>query len=94
MGVQEHRRETQIGDADLLKHDNMKNQRTPRGSGNQKAFLGVLVVMSSPQWVLKNIVGRRWSVVFMYKIIRFQKNREHREDLLVKGHSWKLLWLC
>ena len=29
-----------IGDVDLLKHDTMKNQRTPRGSGDQRASPG------------------------------------------------------
>ena len=42
LGAQEHRREMRIGDADLLKHDTMTNQRTPKGSGDQMAFLGLL----------------------------------------------------
>ena len=59
LGAQEHHRETQIDDVDLLKHDAKKNQRTPRGSGDQMALLGALVVMLSPHWVLKNTLGRR-----------------------------------
>ena len=39
LGAQEHRRETQIDDVDLLKHDIVKNQRTPRESGDQRALL-------------------------------------------------------
>ena len=59
LGAQEHRREMQIGDVDLLKQDAMTNQKTPRWSGDQMAFLGALVAMLSPHWVLENTVGRR-----------------------------------
>ena len=59
LGAQEHRRETQIDDVDLLQHDTKTNQRTPRGSGGQMALLEALVAMLSPHWVLKNTVGRR-----------------------------------
>ena len=39
LGVQEHHRETQIDDVDLLKHDTKTNQRTLGGSGDQLALL-------------------------------------------------------
>ena len=42
LGAQEHRGETQIGDVDLLKQDTVNNPRTPRGSGVQMTFLGLL----------------------------------------------------
>ena len=59
LGAQEHRRETQIDDVDLLKHDTKKNQRTPRGFGDQMAVLGALVATLNLLWVFKNTVERR-----------------------------------
>ena len=38
-----------MGDVDLLHHDTKKNQRTARGSGDQRAFLGALVAMLGAQ---------------------------------------------
>ena len=65
-GAQEHCRETQIGDVDLLKHDTMNNQRTPRGSGDQVALLGALVPTLNPFWLLKNTVRRRRLMMLIY----------------------------
>ena len=67
LGVQEHCRETQIDDVDLVKHDIVKNQRTPRGSGDQMALLGALVALLSPHWVLQNTVGRRRLMMLITK---------------------------
>ncbi len=43
-----------IGDVNLLKHDTMKNQRTPRGSGDQRALLvpswSPLGALVEPAW--------------------------------------------
>ena len=38
LSVQEHREETLIYDVEVVKSNAMKNQRTPRGSGDQRAL--------------------------------------------------------
>ena len=67
MSAQEHRRETQIDDIDLLMHDTVRNQRTPKGSGDQ----GVLL---EPSWSpLGGLLGLPWGTVGAYQFDRLKK---------------------
>ena len=62
----------QIGDVDLLKHDTMKNQRTPRGSGDQRALL-------VPSWSpLGALVEPSWGTVGAYPFDMLTKTGKQR----------------
>ena len=68
MAAQEHRRETQIDDVDLVKHDTVKNQRTRRRSGDQKALF-------VPSWSpLAALLRHSWGTVGAY-LFDIKKNR-------------------
>ena len=67
MGAQEHRRETQIDDIDLLMHDTVRNQRTPRGPGDQGALL-------EPSWSpLGALLEPSWGTVGAYQFDMLKK---------------------
>ena len=84
LGVQEHRRETQIDDVDLFKHDIVKNQRTPKGSGDQGGHFGSswcpLWALLGPSWGPLGAlsVPTRLTCVKTKKVAPLQENRVRR----------------
>ena len=68
LGAQEHRRETQIDDVDLFKHDIVKNQRTPKGSGDQGGHFGT---SWCPLWAL---LVPSWGTVGAYEFDMLKKH--------------------
>ena len=66
-----------IGDVNLLKHDAMKNQRTPRGSGDQRALL-------VPSWSpLGALLGHSWGTVgaYLFDMLKKLNVSETRRNL-------------
>ena len=71
-GAQEHRREMRIDDVDLLKHDTMKNQRAPRGSGDLRALFETF------QCPVGALLGHSWGTVGAYPFDMLKKAPKQR----------------
>lgn len=67
--AREQRRETLISVPSFIKISYCKIQRALGKSGDRMSFLGVSGGRIRQCWAFKNIVGRRWFMTLMYKVI-------------------------